>query len=161
MSRRSIRIRLGAQRLELREGERTIAEFDVSTARNGAGERVGSECTPRGRHTIAKKIGAGLPPGAVLVAREPTGEICDAETYGAEPERDWILTRVLWLDGTEPGCNLGGDVDTLSRYIYIHGAPDAAPMGVPLSHGCIRMRNTDVCALFDMVDEGTVVDIVE
>jgi lipoprotein-anchoring transpeptidase ErfK/SrfK len=161
MSHRSIRIDLGKQTLELRDGERTIAVFSVSTAKNGPGERNGSECTPRGRHRICEKIGHSLPEGAVLVSREPTGEICTPETYRSCPGRDWILTRILWLDGVEPGRNHGGDVDSRSRYIYIHGAPDDVPMGVPGSHGCVRMRNADVCALFDLVDEGTLVDIVE
>ena len=96
-----------------------------------------------------------------MVSREPTGEICTPETYRACPGRDWILTRILWLDGVEPGRNHGGEVDSRSRYIYIHGAPDDVAMGVPGSHGCVRMRNADVCALFDLVDEGTLVDIVE
>ena len=161
MSQRSIHIDLGKQTLELREGERTIAAFAVSTAKNGAGERNGSECTPRGRHRICQKIGHGLPHGAVLASREPTGELCTPEVYRACPGGDWILTRILWLDGVEPGRNLGGEVDTRSRYIYIHGSPDDVPMGVPGSHGCVRMHNADVCALFDLVDEGTLVDIVE
>lgn len=161
MSRQTIRIDLGKQTLELRDGERTVAAFSVSTAKNGAGERNGSECTPRGRHRICEKIGHDLPEGAVLVSREPTGEICTPEAYRASPSRDWILTRILWLEGLEPDRNLGGDVDTRARYIYIHGAPDAVPMGVPGSHGCVRMRNSDVCRLFELVDEGTVVDIVE
>lgn len=161
MSGRSIRIDLGKQTLELRDGERTIAAFSVSTAKNGAGEQIGSECTPRGRHRICQKIGHGLPASAVLVSREPTGEICTPEAYRACPGRDWILTRVLWLDGMEPGRNLGGDVDTRSRYIYIHGAPDDVPMGTPGSHGCVRMRNADLCTLFDLVDEDTLVDIFE
>jgi L,D-transpeptidase YbiS len=161
MAARKIRIHLGSQRLVLLDGEREVASFAVSTARNGAGERVGSECTPRGRHRIASKIGAGLAPGSVLMGRRPTGEVCDAQAYRAQPERDWILTRILWLAGTEPGRNLGGEVDTLSRYIYIHGAPDEVPMGVPLSHGCVRMRNADVCELFELVEEGDEVEILD
>jgi len=161
MSDRFIRIDLGKQTLELRDGDRTIAVFPVSTAKNGAGELNGSECTPRGRHRIGEKIGHGLPEGAVLVSREPTGEICTPDAYRSSPGRDWILTRILWLDGVEPGRNCGGDVDTRSRYIYIHGAPDEVPMGVRGSHGCVRMHNRDVCTLFDLVDEGTLVDIVE
>jgi lipoprotein-anchoring transpeptidase ErfK/SrfK len=161
MATRTIRIHLRAQRLELLEDGQPVETFAISTARNGAGERVDSECTPRGRHRIAQKIGAQLPAGAVLVGRVPTGEICDAETFRTNPDRDWILTRILWLDGLEPGRNLGDDVDTLARYIYIHGAPDAVPMGVPLSHGCVRMRNDDVCRLFDLVEEGTIVEILD
>jgi lipoprotein-anchoring transpeptidase ErfK/SrfK len=161
MAGRTIRISLSDQRLDLLEGGERIATFAVSTARNGPGEREGSECTPRGAHEIEAKIGAGMPEGTVFVGREPTGERCTAERFQAEPGRDWILTRILWLGGVEPGRNQGGDVDTRSRYIYIHGCPDALPVGTPGSHGCVRMRNDDVCRLFDMVEVGTRVDIDE
>lgn len=161
MAERKIRIHIGSQRLELLEDGEPVETFSISTARNGPGEQADSECTPRGLHRIASKIGAGLPLGAAFVSRVPTGEICDSATYNTQPDRDWILTRILWLDGLEPGRNLGGRVDSRARYIYIHGAPDAAPMGTPLSHGCVRMRNTDVCRLFDLVEEGTLVEILE
>lgn len=157
----TIRIELGRQRLLLYEGPRLVREYLVSTAARGAGERMGSEQTPRGRHVVRAKIGAGAPEGAVFVGRRWTGEICTPELVAAQPGRDWILTRILWLSGLERGRNRLGEVDTMRRYIYIHGCPDAYPLGVPASHGCIRMRNRDVIELFDAVPVGTVVEIVE
>jgi hypothetical protein len=149
-----IRISLPDQQLELLEGNRMVATYPVSTARNGPGERRGSECTPRGWHRIRIKIGAGLPLNTVFIGRRPTGEIYDPELAALYPDRDWILTRILWLTGLEPGYNRGGDCDTLRRFIYIHGCPDTAPMGEPLSHGCIRMRNRDLLELFERVKAG-------
>src|SRR5690606_7361302 len=127
----------------------------VSTAANGAGEREGSGCTPRGRHVVRARIGAGAPPGAVFRGRRPTGEVWSPELAAQHPERDWILSRILWLSGCEPGFNRLGEVDTMRRYIYIHGTPNDQPMGVPLSHGCVRMRNADVIELFERVPVGT------
>lgn len=150
----SIEIELASQRLWLRDGEHSRC-YRVSTARNGPGERLDSECTPRGRHAIAEKIGAGAVPGTVFVGRRPTGEVY-SEALGREaPGRDWILTRILWLEGLEPGVNLGGAVDTRMRYIYIHGAPDSAEMGVPGSRGCVRMLSRDIVELFERVEVGT------
>ena len=123
----------------------------VSTARNGAGEVNGSGCTPRGRHQVRAKIGAGLPPGAVLRGRRWTGETWSPELHAQFPGRDWVLTRILWLSGCEPGFNRLGAVDTFRRYIYLHGTPDSEPMSVPLSHGCVRLRNADMLNLFDQV----------
>lgn len=154
-------IHLAEQRLMLLEGDAERAAYSVSTSMNGAGEREGSECTPRGHHVVSEKFGAGAPAGTVFVGRKPTGEVWSPALDAAHPERDWILTRILWLEGREDHRNRGGDVDTKQRYIYIHGAPDSAPMGVPRSHGCIRMRNADVIELFDRVPEGTPVDIIE
>lgn len=136
-------------------------QYAVSTAQNGPGEQHGSGCTPRGLHVIRAKIGAGCAEGTVFVGRRPTGEIYSEALAQAHPQRDWILTRILWLCGREPGKNRFGRVDTLRRYIYIHGCPDNAPMGVPLSHGCVRMRNRDIVELFDLVDVGTEVLIQE
>lgn len=156
-----IYISLAAQRLiGFREG-RAVCEFPVSTALNGAGEDNGSGCTPRGRHRVRAHIGADQPLGSVFVGRRPTGEIWTPELSAAHPERDWILTRILWLCGEQRGFNRGGDCDSQRRYIYIHGTPDDQPMGVPLSHGCIRMRNADVCALFDLTPQGCQVAITE
>lgn len=157
----SILIDISRQKLALREGGRTVAEYSVSTAMKGAGERQDSECTPRGRHTVSEKFGANAPLGAVFVARKATGEIWSPELAAANPERDWILTRILWLDGCEEGRNRGGDVDSKKRFIYIHGTPDTEPVGLPRSHGCVRMRNRDIVELFDRVPEGTPVEIVE
>lgn len=123
----------------------------VSTAANGAGERNGSGCTPRGLHQVRARIGEGLPPGAVLRGRRWTGEIWTPDLHARFPGRDWILTRILWLSGCEPGVNRLGEVDTFRRYIYLHGTPDSEPMGVPRSHGCIRLRNTDLLELFARV----------
>ena len=136
-----------------------IRRYSVSTARNGAGEASGSFCTPRGRHIIRARIGAGAPIGAAFRGRRPTGEVWTPELAAANPGRDWILTRILWLSGTEPGFNRLGEVDSMRRYIYIHGTPDTEPMGVPLSNGCVRMRNRDVAELFELVPAGTKVDI--
>ena len=158
---RRILVHLDTQTLELRDGDRVLARCPVSTGSNGPGEQRDSGCTPRGRHRIRLRIGDGCPANTVFVGRRPTGEIYSAELAAQEPDRDWILTRILWLTGTEPGRNRGSGVDTLRRYIYIHGCPDTAPLGEPLSHGCIRMRNADLIALFDQVDAGTIVDIVE
>jgi len=158
---RHIRIDLHAQRLSLLEGEREVAAWPVSTAAAGAGEEAGSERTPRGLHEIRAKIGAGAPVGAVFVGRRPTGEVCTPERLRAEPGRDWILTRILWLRGLERGRNRGGRVDTMRRAVYIHGTPDETSLGRPASHGCIRMSNTDVIDLFDRVEAGTRVEIVE
>lgn len=128
-----------------------LLRLPVSTALNGAGERSGSNCTPRGRHLVRAKIGEGLPEGAVLRGRRWTGEVWSVELANQFPARDWILTRILWLSGCELGINRLGDVDTFRRYIYLHGTPDVEPMGVPLSHGCVRLRNADLLHLFPRV----------
>ena len=156
-----IRILIHRQSLEVWEQGRCLDSYTISTATNGAGELFGSEQTPRGHHTIRAKIGAGLPENSVFVGRRPTGELYSDHLGEKEPERDWILSRILWLSGCEPGVNQLGAVDTMRRYIYIHGTPDSEPMGVPGSHGCIRMRNRDVMRLFDRVPVGTRVEIKE
>jgi L,D-transpeptidase YbiS len=156
----SLRVSLAAQTLALMRGDTLAKTYAVSTSKHGAGETHGSFKTPRGRHVVRAKIGAGAPLNAVFRGRRPTGEIYSAELARAQPDRDWILTRILWLSGTEIGRNRLGRVDTMRRYIYIHGTPDAEPLGVPGSIGCIRMANADVVELFDLVPLGTVVDIV-
>lgn len=133
----------------------------ISSALNGVGEREGSGCTPRGQHVISDKIGAGQPINSVFVGRVPTNEIYNDALAVQYPARDWILTRILWLYGLEPQFNQGQGCDSHSRYIYIHGTPDTEPMGIARSHGCIRMRNHDLLELFDLVEVGTPVDIVE
>ncbi len=138
---------------------KTVANYRIATARNGVGEKLGSEQTPRGRHYIRAKVGAGLPAGAVLVSRRPTGEIFTPDLRLLHPNRDWILTRIMWLCGREPGKNRLGNVDTLRRYIYIHGCPDEDPMGIPSSRGCVKMHNRDIIELFDLVPAGTPVTI--
>ena len=158
---RYLDISIAAQRLELREQSQVKLVFPVSTAKNGAGEQMGSECTPTGWHKIRAKIGAGQPFKAVFAGRRPTGEIYTAELAVRFPERDWILSRILWLGGIEPGRNRYGRVDSTWRYIYIHGCPDELMQGKPESHGCIRMKNQHVVELFDHVDTGLVVNIHE
>lgn len=154
-----ILIDLASQRLWFLEGARTRLEAPVSTALKGPGERRDSGCTPQGLHRVRIRIGAGCPPGTVFVGRRPTGEIHGPELAARFPERDWILTRILWLTGLEPGHNRGGNVDTLRRYIYIHGCPETVSLGVPLSHGCIRMHDRELLQLFDLAPAGTLVEI--
>jgi len=137
------------------------ASYTVSTALKGAGEEQGSEQTPRGAHIVRAKIGANLPINAVFVGRRFTGEVYSHALAAQHPDRDWILTRILWLCGQEPGKNRFGNVDSMRRYIYIHGTADTEPMGVAKSHGCIRMRNTDLIALFDQIQPGCMVQICE
>ncbi len=132
-----------------------VARYLVSTAANGAGCIKDSGCTPQGAHIVRAKIGAGMPVNTVFVGRRPTGEIFTPELMAQFPNRDWILTRILWLSGKELGKNRLGNVDTMQRYIYIHGSPDLTEMGRPGSHGCVRMRNADMIALFDAVTVGT------
>ncbi|MGC2167305.1 MAG: L,D-transpeptidase [Gallionella sp.] len=143
------------------EQQNLLREYSVSTATNGVGELKGSYCTPRGKHVVRAKIGNGLPENAILVGRRPTGELYTTDMRENFPERDWILTRILWLSGCEAGFNRLGATDTMRRYIYIHGSPDSARMGIPGSHGCIRMRNRDIVELFDLVPVGTEVEIIE
>jgi L,D-transpeptidase YbiS len=156
-----IEVDIGRQQLLLRDGDAIVWTAPVSTAANGPGEQLGSERTPRGRHYIRAKIGAGCAPNTVFVGRRPTGEMFSPQLRAQQPGRDWILTRILWLSGLEPGVNRLGTVDTMRRYIYIHGCPDDDPIGVPGSHGCIKMRNADIVRLFDAVGAGTRVDVRE
>ncbi len=158
----AIRILIPSQSLELLADDGSVVKrYPVSTSARGVGEAFGSFKTPRGRHVIRAKIGAGLPVNSVLVRRRPTGEIWSPELGARYPGRDWILTRILWLSGCEPGFNRLGKVDTMRRFIYIHGCPDGAPMGVPGSIGCVRMHNPDLLDLFERVDVGTPVDVLE
>ena len=161
MPERQLRIEIGHQRLICLQEGRAVALYPVSTARQGAGEQMESGCTPRGLHRIRLKIGEGCPENTVFVSRRPSGEIYDAELAESYPERDWILSRILWLDGLQPGINRGGRNDTLRRYIYIHGTPEESLIGMPVSHGCIRMRNRDLIKLFDWTENGMPVEIVE
>jgi len=147
--------------LQLFDGNTLLSSYPVSTALNGPGESEGSGCTPRGHHVIRACIGSGLPENAVFVGRRFTGEIYSSQLGQENPSRDWILSRILWLSGSEVGRNRLGSVDTMRRYIYIHGTPDSEPMGVARSHGCIRMRNSDLIQLFDQVSPGTSVLIEE
>ena len=155
-----IAVSIEAQTLDLFDGDGVhVRRYRVSTALNGPGEQRDSGCTPRGRHIVRARIGAGLAANAVLRGRRPTGELWTPELAALHPARDWILGRILWLSGCEPGRNRLGAVDSMRRYIYIHGTPDDQPMGVPRSHGCVRMRCEEVVELFMLTPNGTPVDI--
>jgi L,D-transpeptidase YbiS len=154
-----IEISIPEQTLALTDRGRILKSYPVSTASKGAGEQNGSLCTPRGRHIVRAKIGAGQPLNSVFVRRRPTGEVWSPALHEMYPGRDWILTRILWLSGCEPGRNRLGEVDTMRRYIYIHGSPDSAEMGKPGSIGCVRMRNRDIVELFERVAPYIPVDI--
>lgn len=161
MSLDQILVSLAEQRLlGLREGVVVFA-CGVSTAVNGPGELDGSGCTPRGRHRVRARIGDGQPLAAVFVGRRPTGEVWTPALAGQFPQRDWILTRILWLCGEQPGFNRGAGCDSQRRFIYLHGTPDDQPMGVARSHGCIRLRNADMLELFELTPVGCQVDILE
>jgi lipoprotein-anchoring transpeptidase ErfK/SrfK len=156
-----IAVHIPTQLLELLDDEGTLlGRYPVSTGAHGVGEENGSFCTPRGRHVIRAKIGAGQPANTVFVRRRPTGELYTQELGAAHPRRDWILTRILWLSGVESGYNRFGSCDTMRRYVYIHGTPDETELGRPGSHGCVRMRNADLIELFDRVPVGTPVTII-
>ena len=157
-----IRINLARQELDLLDDAGQLTRrYPVSTAAKGAGEASGSFCTPRGRHVVRAKIGGGQPINSVFVGRRPTGEIYTPELGQIEPNRDWILSRILWLSGKEVGFNRLGRCDTMRRYIYIHGTPDEGFEQAPRSHGCIRMRNRDLVELFERVPVYTPVEIAE
>jgi lipoprotein-anchoring transpeptidase ErfK/SrfK len=157
----SLEVNIGQQVMNLFQHGKLIRTYNISTGKNGAGEMRDSGKTPRGRHVIRAKIGAGLPENSVLVGRRPTGELYHPALRAQFPDRDWILTRILWLSGAEPGKNRLGNVDTMRRYIYIHGSPDDVKMGEPGSKGCIRMRNQDVVQLFDLIPAGTPILITD
>ena len=151
-----MKIAIDIARQELTFGGKT---YRVSTSKHGCGEKSGSFCTPRGRHIVRARIGAGQPLNTVFVRRRPSGEIWTPELDARYPGRDWILTRILWLSGCEPGKNRLGEVDTMRRYIYIHGSPDTTDIGKPGSIGCVRMRNADIAELFELVTPYTPVEI--
>ncbi len=155
-------IHIGSQRLDLHDDQGSLLQsYVISSALKGTGQLKGSFCTPLGRHIVRAKIGTGQPENTVFVGRRPTGEIYTPALGATFPGRDWILTRIMWLSGCEPGRNRLGAVDTMRRYIYIHGSPDSATMGAPGSIGCIRMRNADVIDLYERTPVGTMVEIVE
>lgn len=149
------------QKLQLLEDGTILSSYPVSTAKKGLGEAMGSNKTPRGWHTIRAKIGEGSPINTVFVGRRPTGEIYSPALGLLHADRDWILTRILWLSGLEPGTNRLGNVDSMRRFIYIHGCPDEVSLERPLSIGCVRMGNQDVLELYDQLDAGTRVYIGE
>lgn len=155
-----IEIKIKSQHLDIIDNnENKIKSYQISTAKNGVGQERGSFCTPLGKHVIRAKIGSGQPINTVFIKRRPTDEIYTPDLGARYLGRDWILTRILWLSGCELGFNRLGSVDTMRRYIYIHGSPDNINMDKPGSIGCIRMFNADLLELFDIVDVGTKVVI--
>jgi len=151
----TIDIDINKQQLSLLQDNIVAECYDISTAKNGLGQKNGSECTPAGLHQIRAKIGADVIENAVFIARRESGEVFSEELRQNNPERDWILSRILWLSGLETGKNRGGEVDTMRRYIYIHGCPDSDSFSTPSSHGCVKMRNKDIIELFNHVNVGT------
>jgi L,D-transpeptidase YbiS len=151
----TLKINIATQILSVMDNNKIIKQYSISSGKNGVGETTGSGQTPRGWHIIRAKIGAECAPNTVFVGRRPTGEIFTPALRINHPDRDWILTRILWLSGLEIGKNRLGNVDTMRRYIYIHGTPDDVPMGTPGSKGCIRMRNPEVIELFNKIPTGT------
>ena len=157
-----LEVSVGEQVMRGYDGDKQLVfEVQIATASNGIGQLNGSECTPLGEHRIRAKIGAGQIANTVFIGRRPSGEIYTEALALTYPNRDWILSRILWLCGNQLGFNRGGLVDTQRRYVYIHGAPDSHAMGVPSSHGCIKMRNRDIIQLFEQVTIGTIVNILE
>jgi lipoprotein-anchoring transpeptidase ErfK/SrfK len=155
----NITISIKEQTLTLYDEDKQLKHYSISTAKNGPGEQMDSECTPCGKHIVSEKIGNGVEVNSVFVGRETTGEIYHPSLREQHPNRDWILTRILWLSGIEEGKNKGGNVDSHDRYIYIHGSPDDVPMGQPGSRGCVRMRNNELIELFELIEVGTEVVI--
>ena len=156
-----ITVHIASQKLLLHLDDDSTIEYLVSTASKGTGQQEGSWQTPLGRHQIRAKIGGDYPLDAVFESRRFTGEIYSPELREEYPGRtDWILTRILWLSGLEPGINRLGNVDTMRRYVYIHGSPDTAVMGAPGSRGCIRMHGQDIMDLYDRIEPGTPINIL-
>lgn len=151
---KSIDIDIAKQELRLLLGDSLLSSYSISTAKNGVGQKMGSECTPIGQHIIRAKIGGKANENAVFVGRRETGEIFSEELRKQNPARDWILTRILWLSGTEKGKNRAGEVDTMRRYIYIHGCPDSDSFSAPSSHGCVKMHNKDIIELYENIEVG-------
>ena len=155
-----ISIDISLQRMMLLDAEGSVIKrYLISSAKNGVGQEYGSFRTPLGKHVIRAKIGTEQPVNTVFVRRRPTGEIYTPELAARFQGRDWILTRILWLSGCEPKFNRLGSVDTMRRYIYIHGSPDSTLMGKPGSIGCIRMHNHDMLDVYGRVSVGTPVEI--
>src|SRR3984957_13235226 len=149
-------ISVADQTVSLFEQNNFVKKFSCSTSRFGIGQVEGSNQTPLGLHRIAEKIGDGEPPGTVFKSREVVGHVSDIGITSAR-----ITTRILWLEGLEPGFNQGGNVDSHDRYIYIHGTGDQTSIGRPDSSGCIHLADTDLIALFDLLPSGTLVWMAE
>ena len=149
-------VNIGEQTVSLFEQNKLVKKLPCSTSRFGIGQIEGSQCTPLGLHRIAEKIGAGERAGTVFKARKVVGHTSQPEFADAK-----ITTRILWLEGLEPGLNRGGNVDSHARYIYIHGTADQKSIGKPTSCGCIHLADADLIPLFDLLPGGTLVWIGE
>jgi lipoprotein-anchoring transpeptidase ErfK/SrfK len=154
-----INISVSSQKLSLFQEGELISSYKVSTALKGVGQEKNTNKTPLGNHIIRAMIGRNLPIYAVIKARRYTNEIWTKELDDPSITVDWILSRVIWLSGKDLGRNRLGNVDTMQRYIYIHGTNEEHLLGTPSSHGCIRMSNEDVIELFDLVSVGDIVEI--
>jgi L,D-peptidoglycan transpeptidase YkuD (ErfK/YbiS/YcfS/YnhG family) len=149
-------VNIAEQTVSLFEHNKLVKKIPCSTSRFGIGQKEGSNCTPLGLHRIVEKIGAGAPAGTVLKSRKIVGHVSQPEFADAK-----ITTRILWLEGLEPGFNRGGNVDSHARYIYIHGTADQASIGKPTSCGCIHLADADLIPLFDLLPTGTLVWICD
>lgn len=149
------------QRLYLIVNDSTIRKYPISTAAKGIGSKMNSFKTPPGLHTISRKIGDNVPIGGLFQSRMYTGRQVKILTEKQKADGDYVTTRIMWLQGEEPGLNKGRSVDSYNRYIYIHGTAEEGYLGQPASHGCIRMKNTDVIELYNMIEEGTPILILK
>ncbi len=149
------------QRLYLIENDSTIRKYTISTAAKGIGNKSNSYKTPPGLHSIKKKIGDNVPEGGLFISRVYCGKKVKIITEKEKAKGDYVTSRIMWLQGEEPGINKGRNIDSYNRYIYIHGTAEEGFLGQPASHGCIRMKNSDVVELYDMVDEGTPILILK
>ncbi len=149
------------QKLYLIENDSTVKKYPISTALKGVGNKLHSLKTPPGLHTIKRKLGDNVPYAGILEAREYNGKIAKVLTDKQKAGGDYVTTRILWLEGEEPGINKGRNIDSYNRYIYIHGTPEEGLIGQPASHGCIRMKNSDVMELYDLIEEGTPILILK
>jgi len=152
-------VAIGAQRLYVMQGGRLLKAYPVSTSAFGPGAQEGSNQTPLGLHKVKEKFGDDEPQGMVFKARKPTGRMANIIAEPRDVPEDDVTTRIMWLDGMEPGVNQGGKVDSYTRYIYIHGTPEEGLIGRPASHGCVRMLNADVVDVFARLPEGALVYI--
>ena len=149
------------QKLYVVKEEKVIRTYPISTSKYGIGNEDGSNKTPVGTHRIYEKVGEGVKIGTIFKARISTGRIANISHDSTDVEQDFIITRIMCLEGLEPGVNKGKGIDSCDRRIYIHGTPEEGLIGTPASHGCIRMKNDDVVELFDLVKIGTLVEIKE
>ena len=156
----SIQVSVSGQTLRLFKDGRILHEYPVSTSKYGVGSEAGSDKTPLGKHRIARKIGRGAPLLAIFKSRVDTKKTAELNLSDHPSKEDFVTTRILWLEGLEPGLNRGGSVDSFARFIYIHATQDEGLIGRPASHGCIRMKNADVKELFDLVGVATPVEIL-